>query len=126
MQVLVIATITALVAALTDANLPLQASGRSRGDEHSTAAAEAGYGEENDHRYPVGTSGEPLNCQLLSTTSSFKVASSYRMRAHALCQGELPGRACSKEHRTAAAEGGHGKENEHRYPVGTSVELVSC
>jgi hypothetical protein len=55
-QVLVVFAIMALAAGMVDANLPLE-SGRSRGDEHTAAGAEAGLGGENDARLPVGTSG---------------------------------------------------------------------
>lgn len=56
LQVLVVFAIMALAAGMADANLPLE-SGRSRGDEHTAAGAEAGLGSENDARLPVGTSG---------------------------------------------------------------------
>ena len=57
LQVLVLSALASVAAGLADANLPLE-SGRSRGDEHTAAAAEAGLGEENEGRLPVGTSGE--------------------------------------------------------------------
>lgn len=62
---LVVSTVAALAAALAAANLPLEG-GRSRGDEHTSTAAEAGLGEENEQKLPVGTSGETCDCHQLS------------------------------------------------------------